>query len=483
MSDAKRSLLRPRNVIGVVLVGAALWAAIAVTQRLTLTPGRAGKFNGELTKLVEDAQASSAGAPNGWPILLEVVDGSAAVAQEWASKDKPADWPERLSWPPSVSEVWEPDAVAGTHAVFREVLKAYRDRGVLERLDALAAAERFVRPTPAGRLMDVTTPELGQVRAAARMCKGRMYFAAMDRDGPEFVRAAGHALALSRACERQPMVMDHLVGGAVNIMTMMTIRDALMLGMLEPATCRELLALLKARGAAYDPSLSLKAEHVSARDAVEWTHSDDGRGDGWLVPEAFHRMVTKGAGGGVSLKDRARLLAQPTKKETLDAFDRFFTMADEEARTPLRARLDRAGPTADQFAESLGPRYGMVRMLAPSASRLVLLSDNEDLELAGTKVMLALEIHRAAHGAYPETFVTLDPGIRSLGLRQDWVDEFRYRLLDPEGRTYRLYWIGIDGRDQGAKTLDDGTNQSAMAKAAWGYDFVFTLPPKAPGGR
>ena len=90
-----------------------------------------------------------------------------------------------------------------------------------------------------------------------------------------------------------------------------------------------------------------------------------------------------------------------------------------------------------------------------------------------TRVMVALELYRARHGAYPDSLdqlagdiVTQPPADPLHGL------PFGYRLLDgdPDGRAYLLYSVGLDRVDDG------GAELSPADRAAHGHAAALTTP-------
>jgi hypothetical protein len=304
-----------------------------------------------------------------------------------------------------------------------------------------------------------------------------MVLAAQDGDIKEFVAAARQALTLGDICKRQTTMIDHLVGAAADSMVAQAVRDAARAGKLTPEACRELLAAFAA-WRPYDAVLGVKAEHISARDIVEWTHSDNGRGDGKLVP----KLVRSLAGGGGGDADPARSLALlfgPSKKQTLDKFAELYTAAEAQAAMPLRMRQGLGENTFDVMVDRVSPRYVLVRMVTPAFGRYLAMRDQLEVDIAGTKVMLALELHRAAKGAYPADLAGLDPSPEALGVPKGWASELRYRPFkageDPDGRAYLLYWIGLDGADHGGKA--QGRTQAPMSRSAAGTDYILNFPP------
>lgn len=486
----RRSLFRPRNIVLVIALGLAIALGAGIYHIATLTPGKPGKFNADLVKLIEDSQSDSQGQPNSWDLFISTTELYAALAKPMVARAKPADWGETLAWPPAPEEAGAPNAGPKELAEYRAVLKYYQDSPLYARLDELALARRFVRPIPEGKLIDLLIPSLGQSRGIARLSKARMYFAAQDGDGPEFVRAATHALALAQVCKKQSTLIEHLVGGAIDSLVASSIREAARDHKLSPQTCRELLTLLNARVTKVDVIRGLKGEHIFARDVIEWTHTDDGNGDGLIIPSLMMTLsdFSGQPGAGPSIPPALTnfgTLVLPGKKQSLDVFDEFYTIAQNYAATPLRDREKAQSP--DTFVNTVSSRYTMVKLMAPALGRYIQIADKCDLEIASAKLMLALELHQAAHAEYPATLKELDPPLASLNLQKIWLNEIVYKPfkpgedpLPPGTRPYTLYWIGLDRMDNKGHFDPKAKGDPAWDGNSKGFDLLLNPPKPLP---
>lgn len=103
-------------------------------------------------------------------------------------------------------------------------------------------------------------------------------------------------------------------------------------------------------------------------------------------------------------------------------------------------------------------------------------------ELQGARIYLAIERHRAVHGALPRTLEALVPEfLPSLPEDPTSRESFRYVLLeapDEHGRDYLLYSIGVDREDndgrthpRGPHTALHGSDRDARREAR-GYDHL-----------
>lgn len=188
-------------------------------------------------------------------------------------------------------------------------------------------------------------------------------------------------------------------------------------------------------------------------------------------PKAYWAHLTGGTRARAEAIDKswraaAAMLAQPPGLRSPPP-----GLNDLLARAGAHERLDFSAPKLD----SLAPTTDRPRMLWPA-----------------TRVVVALERHRAALGGYPESLDDLSPRFLS-EIPADPYDpdgRFRYRRIDadqdPFCRGYLLWSVGIDGEDNGGTTTppnidpwrtlwirsDDGLGLML------GYDYVVNEPAR-----
>ncbi|XVJ59821.1 MAG: hypothetical protein HEQ23_10625 [Tepidisphaera sp.] len=490
-----KPLLRPRNVILAILfaliAGVGVWAYTIAT----LTPGKPGRFTDEINTFVADAQATTAGKPNLWDEVSQAAQMTSDLSRKLVDRPRPAGLPAdyevpNIGWPLSPEQIANPNitkqATPEVHAEILAIIKEHEDSGILDKLDKIVEGERFIRVIPGDqRVLEVLLPELGGMRGIARLCKARMFLAAEAGDSKEFIRSARHAWALGEIAKKQATLIDHLVGVAIDALVANCIREAIVKKQLSPETCAALLAELNKRATTFDPVRGLHVEHLSAKDTVEWTHSDDGNGNGRFIGAGAIQQMAGPGGAGPNLPPALTNFASvilPTKKETLAIFEDLFGKASAYAKLTLRERLASAAP--DDEVDKISKRHILPRILMPALGRYISMSEQAHLTAQGTKILLALEIHKGAKGSYPKSLAELEPGLASLGVEERWIKELRYKLLpegsDPDGRGYLLYWIGVDGVDNdGLAHPKEGSIAAWRTKFA-GFDLVFNEPAEKP---
>lgn len=488
-----RSWFRRRNIVLAVVVALVGVGAYWVISIAMLKPGLPGKFTADLNQLVADAQQGTAGKPNRWDLVAQAAKLSSDIGRKHVDRPKPAGVREdvqihNVSFPLSPEQITNPNITPEIRAELVAIIKEYETSGLLEKLDEIVASERFIRVLPPDtRTIETLLPELGGLRSIARLCKARMFLAAEAGDSKEFIRAARHTLAIGELLKKQATLIDHLVATAIDALASSCIREAIVKRQLSPETCRELLAILSGRATTYDAVRGLKAEHLQVKDTVEWTHSDDGDGDGLFIGAATIQEYASTSNSGPRTKLPPALtnfaaVVLPRKKDTLAVFDELFAATRAYAELPLRQRLN--APSPDVAIERLSKRYILPRLLMPAFGRYIEAGDNGDLTMSGTKIMLALEIHNAENGRYPSSLAEMTPSLSSMRIREMWINELRYRTFaegeDPDGRPYLLYWIGIDNQDDKGHVDPKESSQAAWRKSNVGFDYVMNEPIERP---
>jgi hypothetical protein len=108
------------------------------------------------------------------------------------------------------------------------------------------------------------------------------------------------------------------------------------------------------------------------------------------------------------------------------------------------------------------------------------------MQIAGTRVMLLVELDRARHSRYPDTLDALIPEVaESLPVDPLTGRPFGYRPLasgeDQEVHSgYLLYSWGADGKDDSGRRLFKRNHAAFNRLTGQGYDYVFNFPRAQP---
>lgn len=340
------------------------------------------------------------------------------------------------------------------------LLQAFRDAGWFERSDNIVEARTagwsvdFSRDdsAAAGLLMLDVAP----ARNWARIQSGRMILAREADDPAEFARALETMQTLSWMMKTRPLVMTRMIGDAIDALAMARVRDVLTR---EPDArwIDAIQAVLDRRRP--DPSVdyTLGGEELFVLDSVGWVFQKPGRVRlGRFSPEI--RAMTQ----------QNYNFALGTYARNRDLVKAKFTDARAQAGTPLYQR------TVNLWART---GYILPDILAVNFEDVLKQDDYVKLELAGVRVMIALERHRLARGSYPETLESLFPEALAELPIDPWSGApLRYRLVDPatdpQGRGYLLYSIGADRVDDGAVNVTTNMWSQPFHHAVPGYDLI-----------
>jgi hypothetical protein len=168
--------------------------------------------------------------------------------------------------------------------------------------------------------------------------------------------------------------------------------------------------------------------------------------------------------------------AFPSKAANIRRTDEMFDLVFKACDKPYWQR--EVQPTAaEAFVENLPQRYIVLRMMLPALGKSIQSRDQIEVQAAGVRVMLALEIYRARNGRYPTKLEELAPlVVRTMPVDPFTGKAFGYRLLepseDPDHRRYTLYSFGADQTDNGGKTKPKDDFIALRPLTGRGFDYV-----------
>jgi hypothetical protein len=366
----------------------------------------------------------------------------------------------------------------------REAIARLHERGVLERLERLAAGPPALDPLPGdGPLfLELFATDRGPSRQLAQARAASMRLALAERDFAEVTAAFDQTLALGRTEACRPFLLGYLTGQAIQALALGELRYELMEAEFPEAVCRRLLESVDLHPLP-DFEFALEAERIYFHDQVQWWYSDDGEGDGYLVAAPY---MPPGVGAPIrpSLLGAARSrFLWAGRAETIEAYDDLVDRMVEVHRLEPAARAG-ALHDVDPLLDRLSRRYDLIRLMCPAFRQAL---ENEAvmrLRIETVRLMLALETHRAVHGRYPDGLGDLVPDFMAkLPLDPVHGAPFGYRLVedDPHGRPYLLYVTGVDLVDDGGRELPGAGTHVSWAlplrePGFAGYDAILNPP-------
>lgn len=276
------------------------------------------------------------------------------------------------------------------------LLDAYRDAGLLDRLDAIADVRRAVEPiasSPNQPLFLTRLPILNDERRFAGMNAARMHLAPGAGDREEFLHAYETTLALARMSRCQAALMHSLVG-----LSLESFADSRARGCILRHPDGAWLDGIEAAMARQDPRLPpahmVEGERLYVLDAVAWAFADPDR----VRMGRFSQLARNGIG---PLNPDMLTHRLGTYTENRDAVNASFDAAAAAVTLEPFQRPPLAGSPPD---------LALLDMLMPDLRRSIAVKDERDAGRRATRIMIALERYFLVHGEYPETLDALVPG-------------------------------------------------------------------------
>ena len=471
MSDTKqrKPWFRPRNVVLAVLAAVLVffgWAFLEVWQVYTAEPNPAIDYRAKLRELAEyHAGVSSNHADEAWDFLVAAMNladeiDSEVVLQPASTEFEPRDEYDQGSI--DFLRVICGRVVPSNVDRERRVIELMGERGVFRPLGRLADIGPGLRPVGPNRplMADRIRPEYlkGQMLAKARVASMRLASAAGDFN--EAAAAVDETLALSHTMASQGMLISYLVGRAIEQLTLGELRHELLEAEFSEASCRQILGSLQ-RHTLPPIELPLEGERLYSYDTIQWSFSDDGAGNGYLVSSLIEYITPTFPEPEQTFfgATKSRFF-WPARAEIMKLTDQVVdaSLARAQLRPSIRSNVARETmPLTSGYPKG----YESVGMLGDSLLQFVDVEPRSSVLREGTRVLVALELFYAQHARWPQALDELVPDI----LPNVPVDPlhggpFGYRLVDNDrfGRPYILYSFGLDATDDGGIEFNSGTN-------------------------
>ncbi|MFG0285646.1 MAG: hypothetical protein ACF8R7_14605 [Phycisphaerales bacterium JB039] len=319
-----------------------------------------------------------------------------------------------------------------------------RELGVFDALGDFAEIGQAWQPIdqaePVDPMMTQRLDTSSTIRELARICRAAMRLAAVEGDADAQVARFDELLALAGATADRLLIVDRLVAAARVALATEEARCQTVEGLIDAETARRMLALIDHRLPLAPLSATRRAETLyAAAMTLEMLPAD------W--PDAQREQFVAG------------LLEAVRAEQAADAPD----PADME--DPPEQPEDLIPFLAQTIRDSLTQAERIEPIIA--------------LHTDGARIALALEVYRAAEGAYPDGLDALAPQILPALPADPFTQApFGYRRLeapDEHGRAYLLWSAGADGADNGGRTHAEGSYMALQDRGA-GFDFVLNDP-------
>jgi len=206
---------------------------------------------------------------------------------------------------------------------------------------------------------------------------------------------------------------------------------------------------------------TIKPDYTGERqmfeDVVQWVFTDDGTGDGHLIPREFPMDLVSGDSPGGLGRDAAYAalaVVHAGRKETLAKHAELWEKMEDALSLPLY------DPKRDEVADALEKsfndpatryRYWLIFVVLPSLRNADTVIRESAMDQAATQTVAVLLQYRNDHGRFPAALDALVPAY----LKDVPVDAFDGRPLKysiDQGGRVSLYSIGRNFEDDGGST-------------------------------
>ncbi|MFG0273559.1 MAG: hypothetical protein ACF8QF_00720 [Phycisphaerales bacterium] len=403
--------MRVRKRWAVLGVSVALVGVLAyfVIDLMWATP--APRFNAaeRMDALVQGVQPAG---ENSWPAYRAVLRGETPGAGV-SSMPLPSSGERDLAWPshPASVGAWE-DArhdpwrkhLADSALHMEEFIEATALPGFrrvltseFESLDAPLDIDPSVMP--AQSLFEGIWTHLGPQRSFTRLLVAAMRSAVAAGEWNEFIRYARAGIRSGVHNTLQGIALEWLVGFSQLTLVLSEVRLQLAEREVPADVCAALLGAIRDAEALLPPSTHLvEVERALIQDATQWAFDRKGRLVSWTISRSMFDLDDPPTFGERALNLLSPL--HPGYEATAATVDAYFDEAAKQAR----------GELADQAA--VGERVDanpVAYILMPAMFRVLRNTMYYRQQIAGTRVMLHLEIYHAEHGRWPDALAEAMP--------------------------------------------------------------------------
>jgi hypothetical protein len=472
------------HLIPTVLVAAFVYR-IAFAQ-----PTIAVDYSAKLTELQRDLQAMPADAFNAWDLISERAKAvsqhrDTRLALRPPGESEYADF--RLLIDPA-AQLSPGDSREVAIAATRKTFAAYEAAGLFEGLDPLVDAKYAVATLTPGPQFERLLLEVDQFHRIIRGNLVRMKVASDDRRYTDRAAILAQNLAIARHFTAQPSWVERGVAARWTVETLEELRRQTIESPSPADDCRELIAIIDAQTKWWPATIQIEADRASVLDIIQRSFTDNGKGDGRLLPYEYDFISSNAMGFSVVSDNRhtgSRLknfrgLFAPGRRETEQLANQHIAHLYHLFGLQPPSSASPPSPTPpDPARVSANP---ILRMFLTPLDRLIAEEAGVRSEIAGTRLMLLLEIHRAQAGAYPADLSDIEAAHPGSTADPANGKPFSYSLpaIDPDRRVYLLYSLGADAADDGGNESPKDRRAAYIPRFAKGLDFVINRPRQTP---
>lgn len=432
------------------------------------------KINEPLQRIPESDRA--------WPILREALlqfrPFPAELEPTRQSLPRPGEekWPAALAWVesnrPIVSKLKEAaqKPVLGYVYDNQQMLEFMRQRAAMTGKAFEEHAEDPMAPPTLGVLL----PYLSELREVGRF----LVLDARDQLTRGDFSAACQSLDIVHRLGAQLFARQTVIEQLVGTAMISTATDELRSLLYQSATAltAQDLSMIEASHFGTMPNCTLKGdfrrELFFFNDVVQYTFTDDGNGNGHLIPSQYARLVSYGepATSGPEADDAGDLAiaaVHADRRETVAKYHELYDKMEEYYTLPLYdPRRSEAGRVADSIrTEATGQRFAVIHVMLVNFSRADEIIRNAAMNEQAARTLVAILRFQLDHGAAPQRLAELTPSYTA-AIPVDAYSGMHLRYT-ADAKGFKLYSVGHNLQDDGgsSKKIRDAGEGRPMGPA------------------
>lgn len=485
MTEARRRLLL---VIGFAVL--VLFTCMGGPVALWLLGGGTPNVAVDYVEKINERAAEVPDADRAWPVYERVL-----TSGEW--DDALMEAADRLRSGDPGGEGW--DEAAGVLDSKRELFDLIREAASKPGMGFVVTAPSPGPNQPGGPsappwLLNTDFPPLAQMRSLARHLVSDSLLAAQRGDGERFADNMDAMMGVGTHANEHGTLIGQLVRNAIVAYGCETIRGTI--GQhpeaFDEVDLARLDALLYGLNGGEPFRMDLTGERMYFDDTVQRMFTDDGNGDGHITADGVSVLGSLGVSSGTSVHTGASRigvgaarLVSSRRAEVKAKYDDWLDRIEHWDDRPLWER-ESIGFDAEvarlSTANPLDIGMQMLAILVPALDKAATASEAINGEVAGTRLVIALQRARLRLGEWPASLSQID----SMGLGPVPADPFdgnsmRY-VLGEAGPV--VYSIGVDRDNDGGRAVSrsrvwlpaDAARRKAASDPAYDGDWVF-FPP------
>ena len=313
----------------------------------------------------------------------------------------------------------------------------------------------------------VELPPLSDLRRIGFALCWRMQLASEEGGWDSVAADLKTAKTLGRHLMGCPTIIEQLVGLAIDDLAHTQLINILRDHNLPREALDKLSATLVGAFPSGYPIINMDGEALCHTDAIQWLFTDNGSGDGHIIPSSAVDLLVQGGRRTSTLyhllpepfdappKFVLRSLIHPSRRKTVRLFEQWGRLVDKySSATPYQNHFsDYSMDAWYRRAVEENPRNLIFKMLTPALERAIWISYVGKAHHDATQTVVALMRYNAEHGQFPES---LDQLV-SQYLKAVPQDPFGPGLLTykRQGDDFILYSWGLNFEDNGGQHNPD----------------------------